>query len=147
MTDYRDRQVSAIRIPCDDRIKIDWVPQTKTIGEWLKLTNIKWLATVTGQLVKNTQGIIDDDGLDRGLPWNARGHFLLGYPVYHPIVGDVLMCSTAFRDDGYDIVDLVPTAVEDFNKLESFKKFQEWLEDPAHRSFLLSHRMSYPQPI
>lgn len=50
--------------------------------------------------------IVDDEGRDKQLPYNALGHYLSGYNIQAPILGDVLFFSEDFTDDGMDIIPL-----------------------------------------
>lgn len=147
MTDYRERPVRGILIPCDDRVEINWEPETKKLKEWLELANIEWVELVNNSHGLNFEAIMDDNGLNRGLPWNARAQFILGYPVLHPIVGSIVLCSVVNSAEGRDIGDLDQRVVEHLTEPEQADRFNRWLNNPSHRQYFNSHRLRYPQPI
>jgi hypothetical protein len=146
MTDYRDRRIKAILIPSDERMEVG-EPQERSIREWLEIANIKWLAVMNASSDFNMAMVIDDDGHDRQLPWNPRAHFLCGYPVDHPIVGDTIMVSLDWIDGGKDVVDLKQEALDYLtDKAARGEEFRTWLSQPVARGYFHEYRLRFPQP-
>jgi hypothetical protein len=145
MTDYRSRRIKAILVPADEHIEIGEL-QEKSIKEWLEVANIKWMAFLNASSTMNMRMMIDDDGHDRGLPWNPRAQFLCQYPIEHPIVGDVIMLSLAMVGDGMDAVDLVPEAAAWMKDAARAPEYWAWIRDPAIRGYAVRHRRNHPQP-
>lgn len=51
--------------------------------------------------------VVNEEGLLRGLPYNAHGSLLYGTPDHgHPIVGDIVIMQEGWTDEGPDIVGL-----------------------------------------
>lgn len=138
MTTYRDREVSGIMIPCDDSIEINPEPVRSSIAQWLEKANIQWMGTLNCPL--GMIGIFDDDGHSRRLPWNARAQFIADYPI----VGNIIIFSQAWVDDGIDIVDLKPEAVKYFNRPELPDEYSVWRDNPRHRHLFATHRFNFP---
>lgn len=145
MTDYRDRKVKALFIPADERMAIG-KPETKTIREWLEFANIKYMGFVNASSKIPLSLIIDEDGLQRGLPWNPRAHYLCGYPTDHPVVGNGLMVSMAMVDMGMDAVDLTPEAESVLAEAKQGEQFEAWLRQPMSQGYFHEYRLRFPQP-
>lgn len=145
MTDYRDRVVRAVLIPSDERVEIP-PAQERTIGEWLKVAGIEWLTVVNMSSTLNMAGIMDDDAIRKGMPWNPRAHFLSGYPVDHPTLGDWVVGSLDWVDDGKDFVSIKPES-EAFlmDKGKRGEEFSAWLAQPSARMYFNEYRHSFPQ--
>ena len=146
MADYRDRRISGIMIPFDERVEIPG-PEEHSIREWLEILDIKYFGTVNASSKFNMQGLIDDDGLDRRLPWNPRAHFITGYPVDHPIVGNMLMVSMEFTGEGHDVVSLKQEGIDWLgDKAARGEEFSTWLRQPVAQGYFHEYRLRFPQP-
>lgn len=149
MTDYRSRLIKAILVPSDEKVQIGKLEED-TIQNWLTRANFDWMGFVHGQLkelgVEFTM-IIDDEGHDNRLPWNPRAQFLSGYPLDAPILGDALFVSRDWRDDGYDVVDLIEPAAKWIKNGMRASEFRYWLDAPENRDYNVEYRMKYPQPV
>lgn len=145
MTDYRDRVIRAVHIPSNEGVEIP-PAEERTIGEWMKLANIEWLTFVNMSTTMNMVGMMDDDALRKGLPWNPRAHFLSGYPIDHPILGDWVAASLDWVDDGKDFVSIKPESEAWLlDKGKRGEEYSSWLSQPTARGYFHEYRLRFPQ--
>lgn len=147
MTDYRDRQVRGVLIPCDERIAIG-EPETKSIRDWLKAAEIDWMTLIhSASIALNLSLLVDDDGASRRLPWNSRAHFLSGYPITAPILGNAIVVSLDYISDGYETVDIKSEAeAYVMDKDKRAEEHRAWLVNSAHQRYFATYHRQFPQP-
>lgn len=145
MADYRDRKVTGIMIPTNPEIEIPEL-QEHSIREWLEILDIEWISFINASSEFNMQGMMDDDAIRRRLPWNPRAHFITGYPVDHPILGNMLMGSMDFTDGGHDFVSLKQEGIDWFGDKEArAEEYATWLRQPVAQGYFHEYRLRFPE--
>lgn len=144
---YLKREIAGIMIPADEKVEINFKPEKKALYLWLAEANLDFMERInTAQSYQhNFIAMVDEEGHSRGLPWNPRGQFFIGYPAYRPILGNVLIWSEALNEDGMDIVDLASSAVEWLSNPQRAEDYSNWISDPKFQHHFHHHRIAFPQ--
>lgn len=141
---WRARQLTGVYVPADQGEKIEKF--TKSVHEWLLSAGIDFAERVTGRngTIHGFCLVIDDEGRDKGMPWNPRAQFLLGYPIEAPLVGNAIFWSTDWTDDGKDFVSLFEEAQRWLLDPAREREFTAWLADPEVAGYSSEYRLRYP---
>lgn len=135
MTDYRDRVLKGMLVPA--ALLATNQPAstvtTSSIREHLAAADIDFLERVHGLNSRDNDFVmlVDGDGRDRALRYNPRAHYLSGYPLAAPILGNVLFFSEGYGDEGMDIQDLTDTGEAWLTATERTDGYSKWLVDNA----------------
>lgn len=118
------RIIQALLIPADpDK---DIVKVSGTQMELMELAGFEFFAACRGYFARQFDFVvcIDDVGGRRNLPGNRRAQFIAGYP--DTLAGDALVFSEAFIEDGLDIVDLKPGAMDWITADTTKRAYTNW---------------------
>lgn len=130
-------------VSADERIQpsID----TDTLPHLLRRAGIDFFEIVrTNILHTHDESVmfVDDDGHQRGLRPNRRAQFLSGYPLEHPIVGDVLFLREVMSYEGADTATLTDLALTRyFTSSATAEDYGQWLDTPLVREY--SERLGF----
>lgn len=147
LSDYRKREITGILVPCDISMAMPTKAVTMSIQQWLTTSDIKYFERVQGpnSRVHDFSMVVDDEGCDRGLPWNSRAQFLSGYPIHAPIVGNAIFWSVAMVDEGMDFVNLSGRAQHWLLDLDRAEEYSAWRHSDEVLPYAREYQMRYPQ--
>lgn len=142
ISDWRKRVLTGLRVPVNENTKMDLV--TSSFHDHLISSDIMFAERVHGSNSRQ-QGfvmMVDDDGRDRGQAWNPRAHFLSGYPIQAPIIGNALFFSEGFVDDGMETLSLHNLAINWLRDPARLTEYGIWLK--KNRDYAFEYRTTYP---
>jgi hypothetical protein len=125
-----DRVLKGFLLPSDETVKTGVYEEA--LKDLLKRADIGMPEIVRTRHLADTNCVmlVDDDGHSRGLPVNRRAQFLSGYPLAHPIVGDVLFFGEAWNDEdpGMDLVSIPADSLSKYLQNDEVRAgFSAWI--------------------
>ena len=147
LSDWRKRKISGLMVPCDTQVVMPEAVTDKRIHDWLLSSDIEFFERVHGENSRDHDFVmvVDDEGRDRGLPWNPRAQFLSGYPIHAPIVGNAIFCSEGWTGEGVDFINLSPQAQTWLLDPQRMEDYRTWWKTDEVRDYAKEYFMRYPQ--
>jgi hypothetical protein len=141
--DYRLRELTGIRVSCDERLEVG-EPIHQSLHLHLIQANIEWPERVHGANSRSHDFVmmVEDDGHQKRFAWNSRAHFLSGYPIDAPIVGDALFFSEDWGPEGMDFQNIKQSAIDWIGDPARADEYARWLSDNS--DYAHEYRMNYP---